>query len=83
MSFHSLNLPCGYTQSSAAAARRQKKKYANYSKVVLEILLIQALKSIKKYPKECVGFFSEQRNVSAAVSAGVLPVRVCVCVLVR
>lgn len=41
---------------------------------MLEKILTQALKSIKKYPKERVGFLTEQRNVSAAVSAGELPV---------
>lgn len=44
---------------------------------MLEKILTQALKSIKKYPKERVGFLTEQRNVSAAVSAGELPVCVC------
>lgn len=69
-SSRSFNLPCVYVEPRTAAARRQRKGYANYPRVVLDKLLSQALKSKKKVSRECVGFFPERRNVAAAMSAG-------------
>lgn len=47
-SFH--NLPCGCAEVRTAAARRQRKRPANYPKVVPAELLTQALKSEEKCP---------------------------------
>lgn len=56
-SFRSFNLPCRYVEPGTAAARRQRKGYANYPRVVLDKLLSQALKSKKKSIQRACGFF--------------------------
>lgn len=76
MSFQPFNLPCGYIQPRTAAARRQRKKYANYPRVVLDKLLTQALKSKKSIQKVC-GCLSWAEECGGS---GILPERPCRCV---